>query len=55
LDVPVRNPDGAKFVQRLREAEIMAYAAAQTENQDKTTDAADVMTTACKNCHAPCG
>jgi hypothetical protein len=46
----VRNPDWAKFVQGLREAGITAYAAAQTKNQDKMTDAADVMTTACKNC-----
>jgi hypothetical protein len=51
LDVPVGNPDWAKFVQGLREAGMTAYAAAQTKNQDKMTDAADVMTTACKNCH----
>jgi hypothetical protein len=51
LDVPVTNPDWAKFVQGLREAGMTAYAAAQTKNQDKMTDAADVMTTACKNCH----
>ena len=51
LDVPVKNPDWAKFVQGLREAGMTAYAAAQTKNQDKMTDAADVMTTACKNCH----
>jgi hypothetical protein len=51
LDVPLKNPDWAKFVQQLRDAGITAYAAAQTKNQDKMTDAADVMTTACKNCH----
>jgi hypothetical protein len=51
LDVPVKNPDWAKFVQGLREAGMTAYAAAQTKNQDKMTDVADVMTTACKNCH----
>jgi cytochrome c556 len=51
LDVPVTNPDWAKFVQQLRDAGMTAYAAAQTKNQDKMTDAADVMTTACKNCH----
>ena len=51
LDVPVKNPDWAKFVQGLRDAGMTAYAAAQTKNQDKMTDAADVMTTACKNCH----
>ena len=51
LDVPVKNPDWAKFVQELREAGMTAYATAQTKNQDKMTDVADVMTTACKNCH----
>ena len=51
LDVPVTNPDWAKFVQGLRDAGMAAYAAAQTKNQDKMTDVADVMTTACKNCH----
>ena len=48
LDVPVGNADWAKFVQELREAGMTAYAAAQTRNQDKITDAAEVMTTACK-------
>ena len=51
LDVPVTNPDWARFVEELREAGITAYAAAQSKNQDKITDAAEVMTTACKNCH----
>jgi hypothetical protein len=51
LDVPLKNPDWAKFVQGLREAGMTAYVAAQAKNQDKMTDAADVMTTACKNCH----
>ena len=51
LDVPLKNPDWAKFVQELRDAGMTAYAAAQTKSQDKMTDAADVMTTACKNCH----
>ena len=51
LDVPVGNTDWAKFVQGLREAGMTAYAAAQTKNQDKMTDVADVMTTAGKNCH----
>jgi cytochrome c556 len=51
LDVPMKNADWAKFVAELREAGTTAYAAAQAKNQDKITDAADVMTTACKNCH----
>jgi hypothetical protein len=51
VDVPVRNADWAKFVQELREAGMTAYAAAQTKNQDKMIDVAEVMTTACLNCH----
>ena len=51
VDVPVGNADWAGFVQGLRDAGMTAYAAAQTRNLDKITDAAEVMTTACKNCH----
>lgn len=51
LDVPLRNPDWAKFVQGLREAGFKAYKAAQAKNQDGILDAADTMTTACANCH----
>jgi hypothetical protein len=51
LDVPLKNPDWAKFVQELRDAGMTAYAAAQTKNQDKMIDAAGVMTAACLHCH----
>jgi cytochrome c556 len=51
LPVPVTNADWPKLVQGLRDAGIAAYKAAQTKNQDKILDAADVMTTACANCH----
>ena len=51
VDVPVKNADWIKFVQGLRDAGMMSYAAAQAKNQDKMTDVADVMTTACKSCH----
>jgi hypothetical protein len=51
LDVPVANPDWAKFVQGLRDAGSTAYAAAKTKDQDKIIDAAGVMTKACANCH----
>jgi cytochrome c556 len=30
---------------------MMAYAAAQTKNQDKMIDISEVMTTACQHCH----
>jgi hypothetical protein len=49
--VPLQNPDWAKFVQGLRDAGMTVYKAAQSKNQDKMVDAADVMTTACANCH----
>ena len=49
--VPVQNPDWPKFVQGLREAGMTVYKAAQSKDQDKIIDAADVMTTACANCH----
>jgi hypothetical protein len=51
LDVPVANPDWAKFVQELRDAGMAAYAAAKTKDQDKVIDVTGVMTTACAHCH----
>src|SRR5580698_4070235 len=35
VEVPVTNPDWIKFVKELRDAGMAAYAAAQTEDQDK--------------------
>jgi hypothetical protein len=49
--VPLQNPDWSKLVQGLRDAGLATYKAAQSKNQDKIVDAADVMTTACSNCH----
>ncbi len=51
IDVPLRNPDWAKFVQGLREASMTALKAAQSKNQDNILNAADALTTACANCH----
>jgi hypothetical protein len=51
LDVPVKNANWVKFVEELRAAAMTSYAAAQTKNQDKMTDAAGVMTEACAHCH----
>jgi hypothetical protein len=51
LELPLKNADWAKFVQQLRDAGMTAYAAAQTKSQDKMIDVADVLTTACQNCH----
>ncbi len=50
-NVPLQNPDWAKLVQGLKGAGITVYKAAQTKDQDKIVDAADVMTVACSNCH----
>lgn len=50
-DVPLQNADWAKLVQGLRDAGMTVYKAAQSKNQDKIVDAADVLTTACANCH----
>ncbi len=49
--VPVKNADWLKFVQGLREAGIATYKAAQSKSNEKMLDAADVVTTACSNCH----
>jgi hypothetical protein len=49
--VPLQNADWTKFVQGLRDAGTAVYKAAQSKDQDKIVDAADVMTTACSNCH----
>jgi cytochrome c553 len=51
LDIPLKNPDWAKFVQGLRDAGMTAYKAAQSKNQDNILNAADVLTTACADCH----
>ena len=51
VPVPINNPDWAKLVQGVRDAGLAAYRAAQAKDQDKILDAADVMTTACANCH----
>jgi hypothetical protein len=49
--VPTNNPDWPKLVQGLRDAGMKSYVAAQSKNQDKMSDATDVLTTACSNCH----
>ena len=49
--VPLANSDWSRLVRGMREAGLAVYAAAKTKNQDKIIDAADVMTTACANCH----
>jgi hypothetical protein len=48
---PIQNADWRMWVQGLRDAGMTAYKAAQSKNQDAILDAADVMSTACQNCH----
>jgi cytochrome c556 len=49
--VPVQNADWQRFVQGLRDGGMAAYKAAQSKDMDKIVDAADVVTTACSDCH----
>lgn len=49
--VPTNNADWPKLVQGLHEAGIRCYLAAKTKDQDKLSDASDVLATACSNCH----
>ena len=51
LEVPLKNPDWAKFAQELRDAGMAAYAAARTKDMDKMIDVSSVVSTACQNCH----
>lgn len=49
--VPVDAADWPGFVLGLRDAAMVAYAAAQARSQDEMLNAADVLVTACGNCH----
>ena len=50
-EAPVQNADWTRFVQELREAGMFAYEAAQSRNQDRVLEAAEVVTNACGHCH----
>jgi len=50
-DMPLNNPDWPQLVQGLRDAGMKAYEAGKSKNNDKVLEAADVMSTACANCH----
>jgi len=49
--VPIQNADWQMWVQGLRDAGMAAYKAGQAKSQDAVLEAADVMSTACQNCH----
>ena len=48
---PIQNSDWQMWVQGLRDAGMVAYKAGQSKNMDDVLNAADVMSTACQNCH----
>jgi hypothetical protein len=48
---PIQNADWQMWVQGLRDAGAVAYKAGQSKNTDQVLNAADVMSTACQNCH----
>jgi hypothetical protein len=49
--VPIQNADFQMWVKGLRDAGMTAYKAGQSKNMDEVLNAADVMSTACQNCH----
>jgi hypothetical protein len=48
---PIQNADWQMWVQGLRDAGVVAYKAGQAKSMDEVLNAADVMSTACQNCH----
>ena len=48
---PIQNADWQMWVQGLREAGMTSYKAGQSKNMEEVLNAADVMSTACQNCH----
>ena len=49
--VPIQNPDWPGLVQGLRDAGMASYKAGQSKSQDNVLMAADMLVTACSNCH----
>jgi hypothetical protein len=48
---PIQNADWQMWVQGLRDAGMVAYKAGQAKSMEAVLEAADVMSTACQNCH----
>ncbi len=49
--VPMKDPDWATFVQKLRDAGMKAYTAAQAKDQDKMIDLSETVSASCAGCH----
>ena len=48
---PIQNADWQMWVKGLRDAGMVAYKAGQTKTMEAVLEAADVISTACQNCH----
>ena len=48
---PVQDADWQRWVQEVRDAGMVAYAAAQTQSQDAILDAAGAVSDSCLHCH----
>jgi hypothetical protein len=48
---PMKDPAWATFVQEVRDASMKAYKAAQTKDQQKMIDNAEMLSAACAGCH----
>jgi hypothetical protein len=49
--VPLKDPDWTTFVQRVRDAGMSAYKAAQARDQDKMIEVSEPLSAACAGCH----
>ena len=50
-DVPLTSPEWVRMVNKLREAGMFSFKAAQSKNIDKMLEAADVLNDSCAECH----
>ena len=49
--VPMKDPDWAAFVQKVRDAGLQAYKAAQAKDQEKMIDISETLSASCAGCH----
>ena len=49
--VPMTDPDWAAFVQKVRDAGLQAYKAAQAKDQEKMIDISETLSASCAGCH----
>ena len=49
--VPMKDPDWAAFVQKVRDAGLQAYKAAQAKDQEKMIDVSETLSASCAGCH----